>query len=203
MRITLWENGVDLVDKDIINSTVDQPVVVVTSLTVDIYNGCRKKNLLEKDDHYWCNSCSEFIPSPFTRNTSKHPASEFEAMLRSASGSQMVKNILNELIGSSLIFKIRFSEYNIKDQGTNGFTTTKVFPVHYKIEGDMMLTHIDQMQATMEIHTSNTIYPDPIFEGPKILPFVNSAETPRTSTKETKPKRMCRKSKYVVNIQPR
>ncbi|KAF9623881.1 hypothetical protein IFM89_005649 [Coptis chinensis] len=38
MRITLWENGVDLVDKDIINSIVDQPVVVVTSLTVDIYN---------------------------------------------------------------------------------------------------------------------------------------------------------------------
>ncbi|KAF9596786.1 hypothetical protein IFM89_013333 [Coptis chinensis] len=127
MRITLWENGVDLVDKDIINSTVDQPVVPVTSLIVDIYNGvyylnsrratkiyynleipelkhlmnsrshetitvptvmtckasvwevihdyelscpkagCRKKNVLEKDDRYWCNSCSEFIPSPFTR----------------------------------------------------------------------------------------------------------------------------------------
>ncbi|KAF9596788.1 hypothetical protein IFM89_013335, partial [Coptis chinensis] len=88
-------------------------------------------------------------------------------MLRSASGSQMIKNILNELIGSSLIFEIRISEYNIMDQGTNGFTTTKVFPVDYKLEGDMMLTHIDQMQATVEIHTLNTIYPDPISERPK------------------------------------
>ncbi|KAF9603349.1 hypothetical protein IFM89_035019, partial [Coptis chinensis] len=74
----------------------------------------------------------------------KHPASELEAMLISASGSQMVKNILNELIGSSLIFEIRIIEYNIKDQGTNGFTTTKVFPVDYKQEGNMMLTNIDQ-----------------------------------------------------------
>ncbi|KAF9624744.1 hypothetical protein IFM89_013282 [Coptis chinensis] len=131
--------------------------------------GCRKKKVLEKDDRYWCNSCNEFLPSPFTRyqirariqdhtNRSivtifgkeaetlvKHPASELEAMLKSASGSQMVKNILNELIGSSLIFEIKINECNIKNQGTNGFITTKVFPMDYKLEGDMMLTHIDQV----------------------------------------------------------
>ncbi|KAF9622726.1 hypothetical protein IFM89_032906 [Coptis chinensis] len=105
----------------------------------------------------------------------KHPASELEAMLRSASSYQMVKNILNELIGSSLIFEIRISEYIIKDHGTNGFTTTKVFHVDYKLEGEMMLTHIDQMQATMEIHTLNTIYPYPISEHPKIEPVVDHA----------------------------
>ncbi|KAF9591060.1 hypothetical protein IFM89_001270 [Coptis chinensis] len=193
MRITLWENAVDLVDKDIINSTVDQPVVVVTSLTVDIYTGVYYLNSTRATKIYFnlaipelqhlMNSpknktiellegsastdrisstrqlknrktLSEILNSldrdtivkllyfiitsslPFqlfilTLNARyqiqariqdhtnrsivtifgkeaetlvKHPASELEAMLKSASGSQIVKNILNELIGSSLIF---------------------------------------------------------------------------------------------------
>ncbi|KAF9624948.1 hypothetical protein IFM89_016196, partial [Coptis chinensis] len=169
MRITLWENAVDLVDKDIINSTVDLPVVIVTSLTVDIYTGVYYLNSTRATKNYYNLAIPELqhlmnspknktiellegsastdrISSTRQLKNRKTLAEILNSLDRDtiASGSQMVKNILNELIGSSLIFEIKISEYNIKNQGTNDFITTRVFPMDYKLEGDMMLTHIDQ-----------------------------------------------------------
>ncbi|KAF9604958.1 hypothetical protein IFM89_011651 [Coptis chinensis] len=59
----------------------------------------------------------------------KHPASELEKLIESENGIQTVKSIIDKIIGASIVFEIKISQYNIQNQGRYGFIANKVFQV--------------------------------------------------------------------------
>ncbi|KAF9593421.1 hypothetical protein IFM89_022886 [Coptis chinensis] len=48
----------------------------------------------------------------------KHPAYELEKLIESENGIQTVKAIIDEIIGTSIVFEIKISQYNIQSQGS-------------------------------------------------------------------------------------
>ncbi|KAF9597214.1 hypothetical protein IFM89_016355, partial [Coptis chinensis] len=128
---------------------------------------CRKK-VIDKVDHYWCNNCNNKIPSPDARyqlkaliqddtestlitifgdeaeELLKHPASELEKLIESENGIQTVKSIIDKIIGVSIVFEIKISQYNIQTQGRYDFTANKVFQVDHKLDSHQIQEQIEQ-----------------------------------------------------------
>ncbi|KAF9623879.1 hypothetical protein IFM89_005647, partial [Coptis chinensis] len=81
----------------------------------------------------------------------KHLASELEKLIESENGIQTVKAIIDEIIGSSIVFEIKISQYNIQSQGRYGFTTNKVFQVDYKLDSHRIEEQIEQVIEASQI----------------------------------------------------
>ncbi|KAF9594608.1 hypothetical protein IFM89_034230 [Coptis chinensis] len=114
-----------------------------------LINSCQKK-LIDRGDQFWCCNCNNTITSPDARYQLKarirddtqsslitifgkeaeallkHPASDMEKLIKSANGIETVKAIINGIIGSSMVFAIKISQYNLQSQGINGFTANKL-----------------------------------------------------------------------------
>ncbi|KAF9588849.1 hypothetical protein IFM89_016787 [Coptis chinensis] len=160
--------------------------------------GCRKK-VIDKGDHYWCNNCNNAIPSPDARYQLKarirddtestlitifgdeaeallkHSASELEKLMESANGIQTVKAIIDEIIGTSIVFEIKISQYNIQSQGRYGFTANKVFQVDYKLDSLQIQEDIEQQ-----------------------LPLERSTDIPNSSNKKNRTDKTYKRKAYVV-----
>ncbi|KAF9601746.1 hypothetical protein IFM89_022860 [Coptis chinensis] len=136
--------------------------------------GCRKK-VIAKGDHYWCNNCNNAIPSPDARyqlkariqddtestlitifgdeaeELLKHPASDLARLIESADGIQTVKAIMDEIIGTSIVFEIKINQYNIQSQGKYGFTANKVFQMDYNLDSRQIQEEIEQVTESSQI----------------------------------------------------
>ncbi|KAF9624176.1 hypothetical protein IFM89_008114, partial [Coptis chinensis] len=187
--------------------------------------GCRKK-LIDRDDHYWCGNCKNSIPSPDVRYQLKarirddtqsslitifglrsqallkHPNSyELEKLIKSTNGIETVKAIINAIIGSSVVFEIKISQYNLQSQGRSGFTANKVFPVDYTLEYDQVPDQIEQVtdasqivDCTFQEHTPNSLNENAADLLKKNELFLEkSTDIPKPSNKEKQSKRKYKK----------
>ncbi|KAF9601629.1 hypothetical protein IFM89_021095 [Coptis chinensis] len=136
--------------------------------------GCQKK-VIDIGDHYWCNNCNNAIPSPDARyqlkariqddtestlitifgdeaeELLKHPASELKNLIKSENGIQTIKAIIDEIIGTLIVFEIKISQYNIQSQGRCGFTAYKIFQVDYKLDSHQIQEQIEQVIEASQI----------------------------------------------------
>ncbi|KAF9622744.1 hypothetical protein IFM89_033979, partial [Coptis chinensis] len=90
----------------------------------------------------------------------KHPASELEKLIESENGIQTVKSIIDKIIGASIVFEIKISQYNIQSQGRYGFTAKKVFQVDYKLDSHQIQEQIEQVTESSQI-LNNTFQSHP------------------------------------------
>ncbi|KAF9605114.1 hypothetical protein IFM89_014105 [Coptis chinensis] len=191
--------------------------------------GCRKK-VIDKGDHYWCNNCNNAIPSPDARYQLKarirddtestlitifgdeaeallkHPASELEKLMESANGIQTVKAIIDEIIGTLIVFEIKISQYNIQSQGKYGFTANKVFQVDYKLDSLQIQEDIEQVTGPSQIlnDTFQAQLPDNMHQNSstlvkeKQLPLERSTDIPNSSNKKNRTDKTYKRKAYVV-----
>ncbi|KAF9626335.1 hypothetical protein IFM89_032184 [Coptis chinensis] len=171
--------------------------------------GCRKK-VIAKGDHYWCNNCNNAIPSLDARyqlkvriqddtestlitifgdeaeKLLKHPASELARLIESADGIQTVKAIMDEIIGTSIVFEIKINQYNIQSQGRDGFTANKV------TESSHILNDSFQAQLPDNMKQNNST----LMKEKQIL-LASSNDIPQPSNKKKRSNQTFKRKAYM------
>ncbi|KAF9589093.1 hypothetical protein IFM89_018824 [Coptis chinensis] len=65
-------------------------------------------------------------------------AYELKDINQSPNRSQVVKDILNKLIGYSFVFELKVSEYSFRGEVRQSLTTTKAFPNQFETESSLV-----------------------------------------------------------------
>ncbi|KAF9609529.1 hypothetical protein IFM89_016890 [Coptis chinensis] len=192
---------------------------------------CRKK-VIDKVDHYWCNNCNNKIPSPDARyqlkariqddiestlitifgdeagELLKHPASELERLIESDNGIQTVKSIIDKIIGASIVFEIKISQYNIQTQGRYGFTANKVFQVDHKLDSHQIQEQIEQVTEpsqnfnnTFQAHPPDNMHKNnSTLMKEKQLGLPRSIDIPQSSNKNSSSKKPNKKKMWMTGF---
>ncbi|KAF9619616.1 hypothetical protein IFM89_007937 [Coptis chinensis] len=190
--------------------------------------GCRKK-VIAKGDHYWCNNCNNAIPSPDARyqlkariqddtestlitifgdeaeELLKHPASDLARLIESADGIQTVKAIMDEIIGTSIVFEIKINQYNIQSQGKYGFTANKVFQMDYNLDSHQIQEDIEQVTESSQILNDSfqAQLPDNMQQNnstlmkEKQILLASSNDIPQPSNKKKRPNKTFKRKAYM------
>ncbi|KAF9605112.1 hypothetical protein IFM89_014103 [Coptis chinensis] len=190
--------------------------------------GCRKK-VIAKGDHYWCNNCNNAIPSPDARyqlkariqddtestlitifgdeaeELLKHPASDLARLIESADGIQTVKAIMDEIIGTSIVFEIKNNQYNIQSQGKYGFTANKVFQMDYNLDSHQIQEEIEQVTESSQILNDSfqAQLPDNMQQNnstlmkEKQILLASSNDIPQPSNKKKRPNKTFKRKAYM------
>ncbi|KAF9600803.1 hypothetical protein IFM89_012542 [Coptis chinensis] len=174
------------------------------------------EKVIAKGDHYWCNNCNNAIPSPDARyqlkariqddtestlitifgdeaeELLKHPASDLARLIESADGIQTVKAIMDEIIGTSIVFEIKINQYNIQSQGKYGFTANKVFQMDYNLDSRQIQEEIEQPNYdNMQIEQLNS------YEGKANDSFGQFNDIPQPSNKKKRPNKTFKRKAYM------
>ncbi|KAF9601017.1 hypothetical protein IFM89_015002 [Coptis chinensis] len=159
-KVTLWGNTVNLIDKDVIETATSGPVLVVTSLIIreffDEYHFSSTNstqllfNLEIPEVRSIMNSFDDgkvelLIGSSSTQSNveersvrNRKTLSEIAAeTTKVPNGSQVVKDILNKLIGCSFVFELKVNEYSFRGEVRQSLTTTRVFPDQFETESSL------------------------------------------------------------------
>ncbi|KAF9590287.1 hypothetical protein IFM89_032295 [Coptis chinensis] len=135
----------------------------------------------------------------------KHPASELEKLIESENGIQTVKSIIDKIIGASIVFEIKISQYNIQTQGRYGFIANKVFQVDYKLDSHQIQEQIEQVTEpsqnfnnTFQAHPPDNMHKNnSTLMKEKHLGLPRSIDIPQSSNKNSSSKKPYKKKTYV------
>ncbi|KAF9586837.1 hypothetical protein IFM89_039938 [Coptis chinensis] len=125
--------------------------------------------------------------------------------MESANGIQTVKAIIDEIIGTSIVFEIKISQYNIQSQGRYGFTANKVFQVDYKLDSLQIQEDIEQLTEPSQIlnDTFQAQLPHNMHQNSstlmkeKQLPLERSTDIPNSSNKKNRTDKTYKRKAYV------
>ncbi|KAF9592822.1 hypothetical protein IFM89_017441 [Coptis chinensis] len=135
----------------------------------------------------------------------KHPASDLARLIESADGIQTVKAIMDEIIGTSIVFEIKINQYNIQSQGKYGFTANKVFQMDYNLDSHQIQEEIEQVTESSQILNDSfqAQLPDnmqlnnsTLMKEKQIL-LASSNDIPQPSNKKKRPNKTFKRKAYM------